>query len=120
MTHFPEIMAVAEWDGDDDKWKLGSVVKPDVDVLPLLHNVHMGFLESSSAAGGSSSGTNIGGIAAGGTSDITFLFTAVSGCAKRSYGLNVARLARLPAAVIAIAEAKSKEVEAVSGLVTSQ
>jgi hypothetical protein len=43
--------------------------------------------------------------------EITFLFTAVAGCASRSYGLNVARLAGLPPSVLRSAEAKSAAVE---------
>jgi DNA mismatch repair protein MSH3 len=97
VTHFPEITAVADWNGDADCWRLGSLQHPPLASLPFMRNVHMGFLEGGTGGAGA---------------DITFLFTAVQGCARRSYGLNVARLARLPASVLAIAEAKSKEIEA--------
>jgi DNA mismatch repair ATPase MutS len=42
---------------------------------------------------------------------ITFLYKLVSGVEPRSYGLNVARLAQLPATVIATAEEKSSHLE---------
>ncbi|KIW01790.1 uncharacterized protein PV09_06962 [Verruconis gallopava] len=43
--------------------------------------------------------------------DITFLYEVGEGVAHRSYGLNVARLAGLPASVLDIAKRKSKEFE---------
>ena len=43
--------------------------------------------------------------------DITFLYEVGEGVAHRSYGLNVARLAQLPRAVLELAALKSKELE---------
>ena len=42
---------------------------------------------------------------------MTFLYTYKHGACPKSYGLNVARLARLPEAVIQRAKAKSEEFE---------
>ncbi|KAJ8414872.1 hypothetical protein AAFF_G00023950 [Aldrovandia affinis] len=44
---------------------------------------------------------------------ITFLYQLTGGAAARSYGLNVARLAEVPEAIIKAAALKSKELEAV-------
>jgi DNA mismatch repair protein MSH3 len=60
-----------------------------------LQNVHMAFTES---------GTK-------GAEDITFLFQVDAGVAHRSYGLNVARLARVPRPVLEMAAVKSGEME---------
>lgn len=46
-----------------------------------------------------------------GEEEITFLYEVGEGVAHRSYGLNVARLARIPKKVIDIAAQKSKEME---------
>ncbi|KKZ65819.1 DNA mismatch repair protein MSH3 [[Emmonsia] crescens] len=59
-----------------------------------LRNVHMKFTES-----------GIDG------RDITFLYEVGEGVAHRSYGLNVARLAKVPASVLEVAGAKSAELE---------
>ncbi|KAI4188295.1 MAG: hypothetical protein L6R41_002246 [Letrouitia leprolyta] len=59
-----------------------------------LKNVHMKFEES---------GEN--------GQDITFLYEVGHGVAHRSYGLNVARLANVPDAVLDVAAIKSKELE---------
>jgi DNA mismatch repair protein MSH3 len=40
-----------------------------------------------------------------------FLYEATEGISHRSYGLNVARLARVPEKVIDVAEVKSTELE---------
>lgn len=48
-----------------------------------------------------------------GTDHITFLYQLVQGLAKRSYGLNVARLADVPADIIEAAALKSNELERV-------
>lgn len=60
-----------------------------------LRNVHMRFTES---------GTE-------GDEEITFLYEVGEGVAHRSYGLNVARLANLPASVLDVARRKSAELE---------
>jgi DNA mismatch repair protein MSH3 len=46
-----------------------------------------------------------------GDEEITFLYEVTEGVAHRSYGLNVARLANLPASVIDVARGKSSELE---------
>lgn len=46
-----------------------------------------------------------------GDEEITFLYEVAEGVAHRSYGLNVARLARIPRKVIDVAASKSKEME---------
>ena len=44
--------------------------------------------------------------------EITFLYEVTEGVAHRSYGLNVARLARIPRPIIDLAACKSREMEA--------
>ncbi|KAI9924082.1 hypothetical protein ASPWEDRAFT_170381 [Aspergillus wentii DTO 134E9] len=74
-----------------------------------LQNVHMRFTESGS----------------GKDEDITFLYEVGEGVAHRSYGLNVARLANLPASLLDLAKQKSAELEEkirrrrLAGLVTA-
>lgn len=46
-----------------------------------------------------------------GDEEITFLYEVAEGVAHRSYGLNVARLARIPRKVLEVAATKSKELE---------
>ena len=46
-----------------------------------------------------------------GEEEITFLYEVAEGVAHRSYGLNVARLARIPRRVIDVAAQKSTELE---------
>lgn len=48
---------------------------------------------------------------ADGEEEITFLYEVGEGVAHRSYGLNVARLARIPRKVLEVAAAKSGEIE---------
>jgi DNA mismatch repair protein MSH3 len=43
--------------------------------------------------------------------EITFLYEVADGVAHRSYGLNVARLARIPRRVLDVAARKSREME---------
>ena len=43
--------------------------------------------------------------------EVTFLYRLCGGSSPRSYGINVARLARLPSEVIALAMKQSKEFE---------
>ncbi|KAL0254731.1 Mismatch repair protein msh3 [Diplodia seriata] len=62
-----------------------------------LKNVHMKFEESKEADGK--------------WEEITFLYEVGEGVAHRSYGLNVARLADVPEAVLEVAAAKSRELE---------
>lgn len=58
-----------------------------------LRNVHMRFEERD------------------GGKEVVFLYEAAEGTSHRSYGLNVARLARVPEKVIGVAEVKSRELE---------
>jgi DNA mismatch repair protein MSH3 len=58
-----------------------------------LKNVHMRFEETN------------------GGKEVVFLYEATEGISHRSYGLNVARLARVPEKVIDVAEVKSAELE---------
>jgi DNA mismatch repair protein MSH3 len=57
-----------------------------------LKNVHMRFQEQ-------------------GKGEVVFLYEVAEGTSHRSYGLNVARLARVPEAVIQVAGVKSRELE---------
>ena len=61
-----------------------------------LRNVHMKFVEETGKDG---------------HPDVTFLYEVGEGVAHRSYGLNVARLAGLPTAVLDVAAVKSKDLE---------
>ncbi|KAH7073017.1 DNA mismatch repair protein MSH3 [Paraphoma chrysanthemicola] len=58
-----------------------------------LKNVHMSFEERD------------------GGKEVVFLYEVAEGTSHRSYGLNVARLARVPEKVIGVAEVKSRELE---------
>lgn len=61
-----------------------------------LRNVHMAFEASNDTKG---------------EEDITFLYQVIEGVAHRSYGLNVAKLSRIPKSVIETAGIKSREME---------
>jgi DNA mismatch repair protein MSH3 len=58
-----------------------------------LKNVHMRFEERD------------------GGKEVVFLYEAAEGTSHRSYGLNVARLARVPEKIIEVAEVRSRELE---------
>lgn len=60
-----------------------------------LRNVHMRFEERD------------------GGKELVFLYEAAKGTSHRSYGLNVARLAKVPEKIIEVAEGKSRELEEV-------
>lgn len=66
------------------------------DTLPI-QNVHMRFTSERSSTGDDE--------------EITFLYEVTPGVAHRSYGLNVARLARIPRKIIDLAGEKSREME---------
>ncbi|KAH7062314.1 DNA mismatch repair protein MSH3 [Macrophomina phaseolina] len=68
-----------------------------------LRNVHMRFEEKE----GGGAGRNKKGVG----EEITFLYEVGEGVAHRSYGLNVARLANVPDAVLEVAAVKSAELE---------
>jgi DNA mismatch repair protein MSH3 len=87
VTHYQSLASVARSFAD----------KSGGDGSSELENVHMRF----SAQGGDTEGEE----------EITFLYEVGSGVAHRSYGLNVARLARVPKAVLDTAARKSKEME---------
>jgi DNA mismatch repair protein MSH3 len=63
-----------------------------------LRNVHMSFEERD------------------GGKEVVFLYEVADGTSHRSYGLNVARLARVPDKVIETAEIKSSELEESMGV----
>ncbi|APA09035.1 hypothetical protein SS1G_02907 [Sclerotinia sclerotiorum 1980 UF-70] len=75
-----------------------------------LRNVHMRFTaerngKQVSNANADKDGEDV-------NEEITFLYEVGEGVAHRSYGLNVARLARVPKAVLDTAASKSRELEA--------
>jgi DNA mismatch repair protein MSH3 len=67
-----------------------------VDGLDGIKNVHMKFKADTNADG---------------EEEVTFLYEVGEGVAHRSYGLNVARLARIPRKVIDLAAEKSSQLE---------
>lgn len=76
----------------------------------LVKNVHMRFTAHKTGQDGADSedgddSNNVG------DEEITFLYEVAEGVAHRSYGLNVARLARIPRKVLDIAAHKSRELE---------
>ena len=87
VTHYQSLASVARSFAD----------KAREDGRSELENVHMRF----SAQEGEVEGEE----------EITFLYEVGSGVAHRSYGLNVARLARVPKAVLDTAAQKSREME---------
>lgn len=66
----------------------------------VVGNYHMAFMEHEKERKEDDPSTTI-----------TFLYKLTEGAAKKSYGLNVARLAELPSEVIAVASKKSHELE---------
>lgn len=90
----------------------------------LVKNVHMRFTATGPTnkhnththngvgnAGKSDSEEDGAALALGGDEEITFLYEVAEGVAHRSYGLNVARLARIPRKVLEVAAQKSRELE---------
>ena len=73
-----------------------------------LRNVHMKFTAVKDGRRISAGDEEDGG---DGEEEITFLYEVGEGVAHRSYGLNVARLARVPKAVLYTAGLKSRELE---------
>ena len=78
-----------------------------------LHNVHMSFSSSHQTISDitNNDAHSTGGIDELGEEEITFLYTLAPGTSHRSYGLNVARLARVPGSVLVKAREKSNEME---------
>lgn len=89
ITHYQNLARLADGLGDG-----------------MVRCVHMRFESNKSK-------TNDSGQAGDDTGDeeITFLYEVADGVAHRSYGLNVARLARLPRRVLDVAAAKSAKLE---------
>lgn len=75
-----------------------------------LRNVHMRF-NAERKGGNVIKDVTHGGDAEDGEEEITFLYEVGEGVAHRSYGLNVARLARIPKTVLDCATLKSHELE---------
>lgn len=92
ITHYQNLAKVAEGLG-------GGLVK----------NVHMRFTATKLADGHTSESDEES--ALDGDEEITFLYEVAEGVAHRSYGLNVARLARIPRKVLEVAAQKSRELE---------
>ncbi|KAF9987234.1 Mismatch repair protein msh3 [Mortierella antarctica] len=91
VTHYPSLAEVAQ------EFPEGRI-----------KNYHMGFMASSSP---SSSAMEVDGEVVLDEMDIVFLYKLVPGVSMKSYGLNVARMAKLPMSLIANARMKSKELE---------
>ncbi|KAF9950908.1 Mismatch repair protein msh3 [Mortierella alpina] len=91
VTHYPSLAEVAK------EFPEGRV-----------KNFHMGFMASSSP---SSSAMEVDGEVVLDDMDIVFLYKLVPGVSMKSYGLNVARMAKLPMSLIANARTKSMELE---------
>ncbi|KAI8178881.1 DNA mismatch repair protein MSH3 [Colletotrichum sp. SAR 10_65] len=72
----------------------------------LVKNVHMRFTATRKEGEDGREDDD-----AGADEEITFLYEVGEGVAHRSYGLNVARLARIPRKVIEVAAQKSREME---------
>lgn len=68
-------------------------------------NYHMSFMQNNVADTCDDEADEAGG------DNITFMYQLARGIAKRSYGLNVARLADVPADILATASLKSRELE---------
>ncbi|ROW02058.1 hypothetical protein VPNG_07650 [Cytospora leucostoma] len=101
ITHYQDLARTAEGLG-------GGLVK----------NVHMRFTAAKASGGGEGDdgrgpGDNGEGEGDGsvGDEEITFLYEVAEGVAHRSYGLNVARLAKIPRKVLEVAAKKSRELE---------
>ncbi|KAI1083003.1 muts domain V-domain-containing protein [Whalleya microplaca] len=74
-------------------------------------NVHMRFTATGRGGGGGGDHDEEGADDFDGDEEITFLYEVGEGVAHRSYGLNVARLARIPRKVLDVAAKKSRELE---------
>jgi DNA mismatch repair protein MSH3 len=89
ITHYQTLARVAQGLGDG-----------------RVRCVHMRFESNrKEGEGGEGGGGEVG------DEEITFLYEVAEGVAHRSYGLNVARLARVPRRVLDVAARKSREME---------
>ncbi|KAG0022480.1 Mismatch repair protein msh3 [Podila clonocystis] len=81
----------------------------------MIRNYHMGFLASLASAGEGLSLSESDNVVRKEVemdeTDIVFLYKLTPGVSLKSYGLNVARMARLPGSLIDKARIKSKELE---------
>ncbi|GJC92506.1 mutS domain V [Colletotrichum higginsianum] len=93
ITHYQNLARLADGIGDG-----------------LVKNVHMRFTATRKLEAEGGDGEE-GVDDAGANEEITFLYEVGEGVAHRSYGLNVARLARIPRKVIEVAAQKSREME---------
>ncbi|KAG0088643.1 Mismatch repair protein msh3 [Podila epicladia] len=99
VTHYPSLAEVAQ------EFPQG-----------VIRNYHMGFLANLASAGeGLSLSESDGAVVRKeiemDETDIVFLYKLTPGVSLKSYGLNVARMARLPGTLIDKARIKSKELE---------
>ncbi|KAL0781712.1 hypothetical protein CaCOL14_003047 [Colletotrichum acutatum] len=93
ITHYQNLARLAEGIGEG-----------------LVKNVHMRFT-ATRRAGAEEGDADADDDDAGADEEITFLYEVGEGVAHRSYGLNVARLARIPRKVIDVASQRSREME---------
>ena len=85
----------------------------DWSIDPRVTLGHMQCVVSSGSGGDSSgNGSGNGNGNGAGAEEVTFLYHLAAGSSPRSYGINVARLAALPAEVIELATRQSAEFEA--------
>lgn len=77
----------------------------------LVKNVHMRFTATKGDHNNDSGDEEDTDTPLDGDEEITFLYEVAEGVAHRSYGLNVARLARIPRKVLEVAARKSRELE---------
>ncbi|CAN8099640.1 unnamed protein product [Discula destructiva] len=94
ITHYQQLAKVADGLG-------GGRIK----------NVHMRFTATRHGSDGGRVSDDSEDDVVAGDEEITFLYEVAEGAAHRSYGLNVARLARIPRKVLDVAARKSRELE---------
>ncbi|KAL0466527.1 DNA mismatch repair protein Msh3 [Neurospora intermedia] len=112
VTHYQDLAGVAE----------GLTLGEGGDKKKGVECVHMRFASNKSktsmdddAMEVDGDGDGQDGTGADGDEEITFLYDVAPGVAHRSYGLNVARLAKIPKKVLEVAAKKSRELEEEDG-----
>ena len=109
MTHYPEIAAAiepSETENESDNEKERELSRRAV-------NMHMGYLLDDSHGGADRESTRTSSSHAEGVAEqVVFLYRAVRGAARGSYGLNAARLAGMDAQLLARASEKSASLRA--------
>lgn len=111
ITHYQNLARVAAGIGNSGLVENGGG-DPGV-TGALVKNVHMRFTANKTHADTDEDGGGLGpDTEVTADEEITFLYEVGEGVAHRSYGLNVARLARIPRRVIEVAATKSSELEA--------